>query len=89
MQGQDALATREQGRDALATAEVPQLPAALSSSPLQPITVEHRGRLLVLNYGPQPGSGGLLTNPRPRGAAPGFAIFQGQRPIVTGRFEYG
>jgi hypothetical protein len=91
MPATQVLAMKEQGQDALATEKVPQEPPDANNMKNQPspITVEHRGRLLVLNYGPQPGSGGLMTNPRPRGDPPGFVIFKGQRPIITGQFEYG
>jgi hypothetical protein len=86
MQGQDALATNEQGRDALATAGVLQEPVITGGGPLEPITVEHRGRLLVLTYGPKPGTASFTGA---RGSAPRFAVYQGQRQIAAGRFEYG
>jgi hypothetical protein len=102
MQGQDALATKEQGRDgvpnakfrvgepqALATTGVLQEPASRSGSPLQPVTVEHHGRLLVLTYGPEPGAGGLASPTGARGEPPRFAVYQGQRQIASGQFEYG
>jgi hypothetical protein len=53
------------------------------------VTVEHHGRLLVLNYGPKPGGGGLTANPGPRGERPGFVIYKGQQPIASGSFEFG
>jgi len=89
MQGRGALATREQGQDALATAGVLHEPAARSGGPLQPITVERHGRLLVLTYGPKPGADGSVSFTGPRGAPPRFAVYQGQRQIASGRFEYG
>ena len=89
MQGRGALATKEQGQDALATAGVLHEPAARSGGPVQPITVEHQGRLLVLTYGPKPSAGGLVSFTDPRGEPPRFAVYQGQRQIASGQFEYG
>ncbi len=85
----DTLATEEQGQDALATAGVPHEPASLSGGPLQPVTVEHRGRLLVLTYGSKPGAGGLMSSTDPRGESPRFVVYQGRRQIASGQFEYG
>jgi hypothetical protein len=85
----DTLATEERGQYALATAGVPHEPASLSGGPLQPVTVEHQGRLLVLTYGPKP-TGGLMVDPGPpRGESPRFVVYQGQRQIASGQFEYG
>ncbi len=78
-----------QGQDALATTGVLQEPASRSGSPLQPVTVEHHGRLLVLTYGPEPGAGGLASPTGARGEPPRFAVYQGQRQIASGQFEYG
>ncbi len=89
MQGRGALATKEQGQDALATAGVLHEPAARSGGPLQPITVEHRGCLLVLTYGPKPGADGSVSFTGPRGESPRFVIYQGRRQIASGQFEYG
>ena len=89
MQGRGALATKEQGQDALATAGVLHEPAARSGGPVQPITVEHQGRLLVLTYGPKPSAGGLVSFTDSRGEPPRFAVYQGQRQIASGQFEYG
>ena len=63
------------------------VPSGAAASPM--VTVEHHGRLLVLNYGPKPGSGGLMANPGPRGEPPGFVIYKGPRPIASGSFEFG
>ena len=82
-------ATEEQGPDALATAEAIQGAPPLGDSPLQPVTVEHQGRLLVLTYGPKPGAGALASPTSTRGESPRFAIYQGQRQIAAGQFEYG
>ncbi len=79
-------ATQVQGRDALATTGMPQEPATGSAGPLQPITVEHHGRLLVLTYGPKPGAASFTGV---RGSAPRFAVYQGQRQIAAGQFEFG
>jgi hypothetical protein len=79
-----ASALGAQGQDALAMAGVPQEPVADSASPLQPVTVEHRGRLLVLTYGPKPGAASFTGA---RGSAPRFVVYQGQRQIAAGRFE--
>jgi hypothetical protein len=89
MPGRGALATKEQGQDALATAGVLHEPAGRSGGPVQPITVEHQGRLLVLTYGPKPSAGGLVSFTDPRGEPPRFAVYQGQRQIASGQFEYG
>jgi hypothetical protein len=57
---------------------------------LQPtVTVERHGRLLVLTYGPKSADGGQLTTADPRGEPPGFTVYQGQRKIASGQFEYG
>jgi hypothetical protein len=53
------------------------------------VTVEHKGRLLVLTYGPTAASGVLSSNAGPRGEPPGFTIYKGQRKIASGQFEYG
>ena len=63
-------------------------PAPVSSSPLQPVTVEHRGRLLVLTYGPK-STDGLMVDPDRRREPPRFVISQGRRQIASGQFEYG
>jgi hypothetical protein len=70
-------------------AGVLQPPTTLSGGPLQPVTVEHQGRLLVLTYGPKPGAGGLASPTSARGKPPRFAVYQGQRQIAAGQFEYG
>jgi len=85
----DGPATKEQGQDALATAGVQQEPASRSGGPLQPVTAEHRGRLLVLTYGPKPGADGSASFTGPRGEPPRFAVYQGHRQIASGQFEYG
>jgi hypothetical protein len=53
------------------------------------IEVEHKGRLLVMTYGPQSAGGGLMANPGPRDEPPGFTVYKGQRKIASGQFEYG
>jgi hypothetical protein len=53
------------------------------------VEVEHKGRLLVLTYGPRPGAGGLLSNAGPPGEPPGFTVYKGQQKIASGQFEYG
>jgi len=68
---------------------VQQEPASRSGGPLQPITAEHRGRLLVLTCGPKPGAGGSASFTGPRGEPPRFAVYQGHRQIASGQFEYG
>jgi hypothetical protein len=78
-----------QGQDTSATIGVPQEPAPLRGGPLQPVTVEHQGRLLVLTYGPQPGAGALASPTSTRGEPPRFVIYQGWRQIASGQFEYG
>jgi hypothetical protein len=75
--------------DSPATAEAPQEPAPGGGGPLQPVTVEHQGRLLVLTYGPKPTPGALMSFAGPRGEPPQFAVYQGQRQIASGQFEYG
>ena len=70
-------------------AGVLQEPAQLGDGPLLPVTAEHQGRLLVLTYGPKPGAGGLASPISPRGEPPRFAVYQGQRQIASGQFEYG
>jgi len=84
-QGQDALATERQGRDAPAAAEPG--PDAGSGGPA--LTVERRGRLLVLTYGAGTAGGALAAGANPRKETPGFVVFQGLRPIAVGKFEYG
>ena len=69
-------------------AGVLQEPAQLGDGPLLPVTAEHQGRLLVLTYGPKPG-GGLMADQNPRREPRRFAIYQGQRQIASGQFEYG
>jgi len=83
------VASGVQGQDAPAMAGALQEPASLSGSPLQPVTVERRGRLLVLTYGPRSAGGGLVSFTDPRGEPPRFAVYQGQRQIASGQFEYG
>ncbi len=71
-------------------AEVLQEPTTLDGKPLPPgVTVEHRGRLLVLTYGSKSAGGGLMPNVNPQDEAPGFVVWQGQRPIASGKFEFG
>jgi hypothetical protein len=53
------------------------------------VTVEHQGRLLVLNYGSKPGTGALMASPAPRNEPPGFVVYKGERPIASGSFEFG
>ncbi len=66
-----------------------QKPVIIDSESLPPaVTVEHHGRLLVLTCGKSAG-GVLSSNTSPRGAPPRFAIYQGQRQIGSGQFEYG
>jgi hypothetical protein len=48
------------------------------------VTVERQGRLLVLNY-EVPGQD-VQSEPN---SPPGFAIYQGQKKIASGQFEYG
>ncbi len=84
--GQDVAQLPSAGQESPPGAGVLQEPAPVSSSPLQPITVEHRGRRLVLTYGPKPGAPSFTGA---RGSAPRFAVYQGERQIATGRFEYG
>ena len=66
-------------------------PAILGSSgpPLPTVAVEHKGRLLILTYGPKSASGGQLSNAVSRDEPPGFTIYKGQRKITSGQFEYG
>ncbi len=87
--GQDVAQPPSAGGEAPRGAGVLQEPATLSSSPLQPVTVEHRGRLLVLTYGPKPGADGVTPYMAPRGTPPRFAVYRGQRQIAAGQFEYG
>ena len=52
------------------------------------VTVERQGRLLVLRYG-TPGRD-VQSEPRSEpNRPPEFAIYQGQRKIASGQFEYG
>ena len=75
---------------ALATAGVLQEPATLSGQSLPSmITVERHGPLLVLTYGSKSAGGGLMSNVDSRSEPPGFVVYQGQRPIATGKFEFG
>jgi hypothetical protein len=69
----------------------PEGPAVIQSGDRLPsmITVEHHGRLLVLNYGSKPGSGALRASPAPRNEPPGFVVYKGERPIASGSFEFG
>ncbi len=60
-----------------------------SARPIQPVTIERHGRLLVLTYGPKPGAGGLMPSTGVRGEPPRFAVYQGQRQVASGQFEYG
>ncbi len=60
----------------------------LGDGPLLPVTAEHQGRLLVLTYGLK-SSGGLMADPNPRREPRRFVIYQGQRQIASGQFEYG
>jgi hypothetical protein len=61
-----------------------------SGGPLLPmVTVEHKGRLLVLTYGPTSAGGGQSANADARGEPPGFTVYKGQRKIASGQFEYG
>ncbi len=83
------VASDVQGQDALATAGALQEPATRNSGPLQPVTVEHQGRLLVLTYGPKPTPGALMSFTDPRGEPPRFAVYQGERQIAAGQFEFG
>jgi len=53
------------------------------------VEVEHKGRLLVLTYGPTSASGGRLSNAGPPGEPPGFTVYKGPRKIASGQFEYG
>ena len=72
--------------------ETPQDGAMIVKSggpPLPTVTVEHKGRLLVLTYGPPSAGGGLMSNAGPRDEPPGFTIYKGQRKIASGQFEYG
>jgi hypothetical protein len=48
------------------------------------VTVERQGRLLVLRYR----TTGEVTQNDPN-RPPAFAIYQGQRKIASGQFEYG
>jgi hypothetical protein len=52
------------------------------------VTVERRGRLLVLNY-KLVGTDGQPLAPSGSGGRPEFAIHQGNRKIASGQFEYG
>jgi hypothetical protein len=61
-----------------------------SGGPVLPtVAVEHKGRLLVLTYGPTSAGGALMSNAGPRGEPPEFTIYKGQRKIASGHFEYG
>jgi hypothetical protein len=87
--GQDVAQPSSAGEESPPGAGVLQEPAGFSDSPLQPVTVEHRGRLLVLTYGPKPRADGSVSFTHPRGKPPRFAVYQGQRQIASGQFEYG
>jgi hypothetical protein len=89
MRGQDVAQPPSAGKESPPGAGVLQVPAPHSAGPLQPIAVEHRGRLLVLTCGPKPATGESASLTRPGGAPPRFAVYQGQRQIAAGRFEYG
>jgi hypothetical protein len=52
------------------------------------VTVERQGRLLVLNYG-VPGEDAQSEPKSEPNSPPGFAIYEGQRKIASGQFEYG
>ena len=63
----------------------------LKSAGVQPsaVTVTRQGRLLVLTYRPKPAGSVRSASAGPRGAAPQFAVYKGQRQIASGRFAYG
>lgn len=52
------------------------------------VRVEHKGRLLVLNYR-SPGAGGPQASAGTPDAPPRFVLYQGRRQIAAGQFEYG
>lgn len=88
--GQNVAQPPWRGQDARATTGQRPEPVIVNSKPLPPgVTVEHRGRLLVLTYGSKSAEGGLMPNVNPQDEAPGFVVWQGQRPIASGRFEFG
>ena len=88
-QGQDVAQASSAGETPL-RAGVPREPVVLHSESLPPgITVEHRGRLLVLTYGSKSAGGVLSPDVNPRDEPSGFVVYQGQRPIASGQFEYG
>jgi hypothetical protein len=71
-------------------AGVPQEPSPLDGKLLPPgVTVERRGRLLVLTYGSKSAGGASMSNVNSRDEPPGFVIYQGQWPIASGKFEFG
>jgi len=53
------------------------------------VKLEHKGRLLVLDYRPSGSVGGQPATAGPQGEPPRFAIYRGQRQIASGQFEYG
>jgi hypothetical protein len=53
------------------------------------VTVERQGRRLVLNCPSARRDSALFTPEGPREEPPGFAVYQGQREIASGKFEYG
>jgi len=88
--GQNVPQPPSAGKESPPRAGVLQKSATLSGGPLlAALTVERRGRLLVLTYGPKSAGGALSSNAGPRGEPPQFAVYQGQRQIASGRFEYG
>ncbi len=75
--------------ETLRGADALQEPIIIGSESLPPaVTVEHRGRLLVLTCGKSAG-GVLSSNVSPRGQPPRFTVYRGQRQIASGQFEYG
>ncbi len=78
------------GKESPPRAGVLQDPAPDGGGPLKPaVTAERRGRLLVLTCAFKSTGGGLSSNIGPRGEPPTFAIYQGQRKIASGQFEFG